>query len=586
MIRRVLNMGIAISLLLGCADRISAQQVDIATAQNAARRALQGDIAAPSSTSSTLAWDSTDLFATTRSHGTEPTFYVFATEGGRGFVIVAADKRISPILGYSDTYAICNPENLPQNMVSWLEYVDSEVRDARISEAEIHPEWNDIPTRSNRECRVLETATWSQGEPYNRQCPMEGKERTLTGCTATATGIIMHYHRWPESAWGIAPAYQTPTTNIAVEQRDITHTYEWDNMLMGYPEGAYNDTQANAVATLLADLGHVYQANYGYLGTSALPNIEWLIKNFQYSPGINYQSRNSLSKQTWDMIMRNEIDANRPILFSGYDKQQIYGHAFVIDGYDDNNFFHVNWGWEGLFNGFYRLEDLRPNNYDFSYDQWILVGLEPYREKGDFPNWISVVGDIEVNKHLFVENETFMVIEATYINNTQEIFNGVVRLAHTDKVGNIKGWLTDDIAISELRCGYSTTLRNIECTITEPIEDGDRMRTFYRASGDEWIMVNPYEYYAGEWEIVFRSCPQSIAESTSISFNKDTEILTIAHDSSVTVDVSHNGTRLSDITYEANCTIINTKKHHGKSLDIRLENSVEERTLTITINRE
>ena len=99
-------------------------------------------------------------------------------------------------------------------------------------------------------------------------------------------------------------------------------------------------------------------------------------------------------------------------------------------------------------------------------------------------------------------------------------------------------------------------------------------------------MVNPYEYYAGEWEIVFRSYPQSIAESTSISFNKDTEILTKAHDSSVTVDVSHNGTRLSDITYEANCTIINTKKHHGKSLDIRLENSVEERTLTITINRE
>lgn len=584
MIRRVLNMGIAISLLLGCADRISAQQVDIATAQNAARRALQGDIAAPSSTSSTLAWDSTDLFETTRS--TEPTFYVFATEGGRGFVIVAADKRISPILGYSDTYAICDPENLPQNMVSWLEYVDSEVRDARISEAEIHPEWNDIPTRSNRECRVLKTATWSQGEPYNRQCPMEGKERTLTGCTATATGIIMHYHRWPESAWGIAPAYQTPTTNIAVEQRDINHTYEWDNMLMGYPEGAYNDTQANAVATLLADLGHVYQANYGYLGTSALPNIEWLIKNFQYSPGINYQSRNSLSKQTWDMIMRNEIDANRPILFSGYDKQQIYGHAFVIDGYDDNNFFHVNWGWEGLFNGFYRLEDLRPNNYDFSYEQWILVGLEPYREKGDFPNWISIVGDIRVGKRTFAENDTFTVTEVTFINNSQEIFNGIVRFAHTDKDGNIKGWLSEEMEIAELGNYYQTTFRDIECTITEPIEDGDRMRAFYRASGEKWFLAHPYEYFGGEWEIVFRSTLPSIAESTSVSFNKETELLTIAHDSNVIVSVSHKGTRVSDVTYETNCTIIDVKQHHGKSLDISLANSVEERNFTITINKE
>lgn len=585
-VNTLLKMSLAICLTLCCSSTLHAQRVDIITAQNLAERVLRGNNIAPSSITTTLAWDSTDLATTTRGAEENPSFYVFEANDHKGFVIVAADKRICPIIGYSEEYPICSAETLPENMQNWFILIDAEIKNICNSDLPQHPEWGMTKTRSDQTGKVIKTATWSQAEPYNRQCPMDGENRSLTGCTATATGIIMYYHRWPESAWGIAPAFQTSTNNIMVPERDINHKYEWSNMLMGYPADSYTETQADAVATLLADIGHVYQADYGYAGTGALPNIPWLVQNFGYSPGTNYLSRNTLSKQSWDTLMRNEIDHNRPILFSGYDSNMQYGHAFVVDGYDSDNFFHVNWGWEGFYNGFYRLEDLRPDIYEFSYGQWILVGFEPYRNGGDFPNWVNIAGDILTNVNSFAQNEPFSISSMTLINGSSIGFNGVIRVAHTDEQGEIKEWVSEEISLSVQEGYYTTTLTDVACNISEPIEEGDYIRIFYRSKGDEWFMTTPYEYNIGRWEIALRSHIPSIEESTSISFNNDTGIMTIAHDSRVNVHITHLGSTISGVRHEQNCTIIDVAQHHGKVINVHLESGSEERDFTITIKQE
>ena len=574
----------AVCMLLSTTCIAVAQHVDIATAQSVAQRVLQGNSAAPSSIATTLAWESSDLFPSTRGEADDASFYVFQTGHDKGFIIVAADKRICPILGYSDQYAVTSPDNIPINMYDWLKYVDTEVKQAREENTAPHPEWDAIPTRSSNSEKVLETAIWNQSEPYNRQCPMHGDRRSLTGCTATATGIIMYYHRWPESAWGTTPAYQTSTNAIQVPARDINHTYDWDNMLPSYTDNNYTDAQADAVATLLADIGHAYQANYGSEATGALPDMEWLIDNFQYSPGTNYLYRNTQTKESWNQAIRHEIDNNRPMLYSGFERQAAYGHAFIIDGYNNNDFFHVNWGWSGDFNGFYRLEDLRPNIYDLSYLQWILIGFEPYREQGDFPNWVSIVGNLRADCVEPAQGVPFSISQITFINTTQRQFDGKIRIAHTNAEGEIKSWISEEADLSVTKGYYTSAVQDIACNISEAIEPNDRIRVFYRSTGDEWFLATPYGYSPGEWEIVLQETIPSIAESTAISFNNETKVLVITHDHRVRAKVTCNGTEVANVIYEQACTIIDTKQFDGQLINIHLENSKETRDFTITIN--
>lgn len=584
-LKQLVTLLLIVLVLPIATERLSAKEVSPEQALKRAQEFLQGaSTTRNGALNLKMAMDSRDIVTTTRANE-YPTFYLFTNQGDGGFVIVSADDSVSPIIGYSTTEVIDINGNMPDNLRAWFEFADGAIAYSRKQALGTHHEW-DTPRPLSDEGKHLKTALWSQDAPYNLYCPMDGENRSLTGCTSTATGIIMHYHKWPESAWGTTSEYVTNTQQITVPPRDINHTYDWDNMRFSYKEG-YNDVEADAVATLLSDIGYCFQADYGSAGTGALPNIEWLIDHFSYGAGTQYCYRQTITKDGWNALIRNEIDNNRPVLYSGFEKDGSYGHAFVVDGYDSHNFFHLNWGWAGGANGYFLLEDLRPEGYDFSYDQWVLLGFEPARDTSDFPNWITTF-DIAADRNEFDLNTPFTITSLGIINQTPRAFNGFLRLAHTDAEGTIKSWISDEFSATiEAQFPYIVYFYDIECTITESIVYGDRIRLFYTTNGDEWNISAPYSYSAKAWEIALQSTLPSIDESTALTFNKTTGELVISHDHRVTVTVSLAGTGIgiSGVSYEITRTLIDTKQLEGKTILVHLVSESEERKFTLNIEK-
>ena len=160
-------------------------------------------------------------------------------------------------------------------------------------------------------------------------------------------------------------------------------TYDWDNMLDSY-NSSYNEVQANAVARLMSDAGISIDMEYNSGESYAYYShaIEALMAYFDYSTSMSYLLKNGYSGD-WDEMLRGELDANRPIFYFGQTPTNA-GHAFVLDGYDDNGYFHVNWGWYGWCDNYFLTSLLRPyvgnNNPDeanYSYDQGAIVGIQP-----------------------------------------------------------------------------------------------------------------------------------------------------------------------------------------------------------------
>lgn len=476
-----------------------------------------------------VAWDSNDVVAT-RAESYAPTFYVVAPSSGAGFVIVAGDDTICPVLGYSTTYSITSAEELPANFEGWLSYIDSVVRNIRESGAEA----NDAVARLWSEeykpvgAVMLNTARWSQIPPYNNHCPLDGNAHSLTGCTQTAMAIIMHHHRWPESGKGVTDAYTT-AKGIYVPMRDLNHAYDWDNMLETYVEGEYNEQEAEAVAVLMADLGHAFKAEYTALDTGAFPDMVALYEKFGYSPASNRVLRRDHTTEYWIATLRNEIEASRPIYYAGYTLDNS-GHAFVIDGVDDNNYFHVNWGWGGMCDGFFLIDNLTLENYLFEANHWAVLGMHPMRD-GEVDNWLVLTSaGLKASTAAFEQGVPFEISPISLSNNSQLNFVGEIRIGVCDVKGEIKSWATESQRF-EIPAMYGASSDAMTAVVNNEILEGDRIALFYRSdSSQKWFKVEPYTESACA-EIVLKYAP--IGKKTSMAFDRATGVLVVQYESDV-----------------------------------------------------
>ena len=117
------------------------------------------------------------------------------------------------------------------------------------------------------------------------------------------------------------------------------------------------------------------------------------------------------SNQTWESMMREELDAGRPILYSALDLGA-GAHAFICDGYDNEGMFHFNMGWYGTCDGWYVVSALKMNHYTglslhFSINHEMLIGIEP--PAGCEPPTQSPVGDIDGSGHADVVDLNILV---------------------------------------------------------------------------------------------------------------------------------------------------------------------------------
>lgn len=313
-------------------------------------------------------------------------YYVFNNDAG-GFVIIAGDDAVTPVLGYTSTGSF-DAENLPDGLKDLLKSYERQI--AALGDNYVA---NRTATRAGFTGeKLLKTAEWNQYAPFNKYTP----NNYVTGCVATAGAIVMKHHGYPAKGTG-SHSY---TWNGKTLTANFEHDYDWASMPAKY-DGT-NDAAFDGVARLMADLGVAVEMQYAKNGSGAYIGnmISALQKYFGYSKLTHLASINDMEAEAWNAKLRGEIDANRPILYSASDASA-GGHSFIIDGYKDESF-SVNWGWGGYCNGFYRIGALNPESAGkptgdkYIMGQTAVIGLQP----SDGTEKISTMGFLKVSGQL------------------------------------------------------------------------------------------------------------------------------------------------------------------------------------------
>lgn len=299
-----------------------------------------------------------------KSGGTDR-IYIYNVDGG-GWVMVSGDDNTRrDVLGYSTTGNF-DYSALPVNARNWIEgYADV------IAQLESHPEYiqrdSVMPSRAmgTSISPLLGEIAWNQGEPYNLLCPeLSNGERAVTGCIATAMAQIMMYHRYPEAGRGCV-SYKWMRQTLSAE----FGKYDWNLMALKYL-GNESEASREAVAKLMRDCGYSVKMDYGSTNLGAffsdIPNA--LINYFNYDCSLMHLYQSHCDLETWENIIRKEIDSSRPVLYKGAFLNEF---VCVCDGYDKNGYFHFNWGDGGADDGYYHLFEVIP------FDQEIIYGIQP-----------------------------------------------------------------------------------------------------------------------------------------------------------------------------------------------------------------
>ena len=317
----------------------------------------------------------------------EALYHIFQSNDGNGYVIISADDIAQPILGYSEHGDV---SVMPENMRWWLNEYNREIQWAIEQGAtqteETKAEWDKLlksPQTTNATVIVspLIKTSWSQGTYYNAQCPYDSSKgkRCLTGCVATAMAQIMKYWNHPKQGRGensyINDTYGRQTADFA------NTTYQWSSMPNNLTSSS-TTTQKNAVSTLMYHCGVAVEMNYGVDRSGARSSmVEWAMKeNFWYSDECRLLYKDDYTNSEWQEMLKAQLDAGRPLYYSGNDANGQNGHAFVCDGYRSDNYFHFNWGWDSS-DGYFAITALKPTllllfpQGNFTYNQEALFNL-------------------------------------------------------------------------------------------------------------------------------------------------------------------------------------------------------------------
>jgi hypothetical protein len=333
-------------------------------------------------------------------------FYIFNDKTNGGYVIVSGDERVPSILGYSERGEIDN--NIPDNMRAWLqEYAN------QIDYLKKHSSVNTrtAASRGPAISPLLGETSWGQQDPFNLFCPEYEGKRTITGCVSTAMAQIMNYYSWPDATTKEIPGYKTETLELPVSSIPVS-SIDWNNMLPSYNSGSETQIQKEAVARLMLMCGTALNMDYRLDGSSSsLDNVSFALKEyFDYAKNLKVIRQGNYSLNSWNQIIYKELAAGRPVCCSGENADE-EGHAFVVDGYDKDDYFHVNWGWYGLNNGYFLLSLLDPNMIGEGYNRY-QVGIIGIKRSIDMNPEGYNDGDLIVAKTVEGVDMTFEIISA------------------------------------------------------------------------------------------------------------------------------------------------------------------------------
>lgn len=284
--------------------------------------------------------------------------FAFADEANGGFVIVADDDRIEPVLAYSEADDF-NPNFMPEAMQVMLLGYEQQL--AKMKKGA--PLVRKAAAAANRPAIVpLIKTTWHQYLPLNYYCPFDENagRNTMVGCVAIALAQLMYYYQYPKSTTVPIPAYKT-WNGYEMPELPPT-TFDYSKMYLNYEMVDYrkdvntNDPAFQEVTKLLMYAGCAVQMQYSTDGSASVFDNELIAKYFNYDKGARYLLAGNYPHDVWEDMVYNELKAGRPVPYSaGAVGNQ--SHQFIIDGYDGRGYFHVNLGEtnRGSTNIFYKL---------------------------------------------------------------------------------------------------------------------------------------------------------------------------------------------------------------------------------------
>lgn len=439
-----------------------------------------------------------------------PEYYVFNTDGKKGFVIISGDDELTELVGYSNEGEF-RSENAPENLRAWLDGYAAFVRSVRDGESR--------PMRAsvNNATPVVEplvTTRWNQGEPYNLLCPYDSSVGVTcpTGCAATSMAQLINYHEWPVQGKG-TKSYNSSYGRLTVDFSKSV--YDWANMKDRY-ESYYDEdknivnewtyTEANAVAKLMYDCGVALEMGYGpYSSGAADTEMPLALCNY-FNYHADLITRDGHTVDEFLARIKEELDNSRPLVFNGQGSGG--GHSYIVDGYDSNDYLHVNWGWGGISDGYFNVSYMNPDDLGtgggsggFNEMQSIVVAYPDETGEGsvgqnvmrlvDSSMWGGGDGYVKALQESIVKGEDFKVEYYGIWNMVNLDYIGEFALGIFDSDGKMLSVTASNKAIiGRFNLTYypETLVANEELAA---LSDGDyTIRMISRQQGyDDWVRV-------------------------------------------------------------------------------------------------
>ena len=485
---------------------LNARPVDAARAKAIGQKFAQANF------NSNLRSNELQLVYTGLSNRNEACFYAFNV-GEDGFVIVSADDRFRPIVGYSDEGPFATENPSPELMFYLDKIIEARTSSDVILFDNAEQEWQSVAStgrmlsrNGGRGVDYICTTTWNQDSPYNYYAPEAGSGpggRCYAGCVATAMSQVMKHWDHPAKGTGshsyYCQGYGSQSANFGAT------TYDWEHM----PDKLQGSTQQEieAVALLMYHCAVAVDMQFSPSGSGAnswdVPDA--IERYFSYSSHASLKMRDQYSLTNWQNMLKESFDIGWPVYYSGFSNSG--GHAFVCDGYDDSDLFHFNWGWGGSSDGWFVIDEIDYAGWAqavFNYvpaDVYDYMPLQPENlavvPSGDFDyaatlTWTNPTQDIHLNNLTYIDQ--IVITRNGKIIHTEDNPTPGANMSYTDhylpKMVNYSVY-----AVVHTAKGLAATEKNIilgpTCTWTVEMSSDDSQGwnggalSFVNGAGDE-----------------------------------------------------------------------------------------------------
>ena len=541
----------------------------------------------------------------TKAGNDRPSYYIFNRAGG-GFVMIAGEDVCTPVLAYSFTNSFGDVSDMPENLREWLDDLEEQIAFVR-TDGQRAPEeavaWSELmtPTKAGGVSYLPavkhETPVWKQTEPFNRLTPVVDGEHTVIGCVPLAMGMLMRFFGYPVKGEGTLDGYSYTLDNgstCTIDGFSLGHPYEWDKIKFDYRNG-YTEEEADAVSRLVYDCGVAVQAKFDESTSASTPTMAGCaVQYFGFDGGACFHKRAHFTDEVWLQMLEEELQS-QPILYSA--RRETGGHAFLLDGYDENGNLSVNWGWGGSANGYYALSAFTPSETrKYIYNHGAVFGLKPKEGEGGSPQEYlyyqagtassgTVYNGLTVTEETITPGISFTVTAGFLYNGGITPFEGEYCIVLVDAQDQIKDFLCPTKTFNELKAGSGRGYSNISCVMRLYPLEGDRVKLVYRSA----------KWPAGVWEFplydhtsdIVAEIPVSdntlIADVTSIGYSKTSGDVVIETKDAVDWSLKNaSGAAVTDgITYDVTTLTIKAGELAQGSYTLVLKRGQENLQMTI-----